>query len=374
MLIASLTWGGAERLLAEFAAGAPSAGIELSVGLLEERDGSPVAPVCERAGWEPCWRRARGGAASIAATPDVRRQLAEVRPDVVHTHLGSADLLGARGALAGDPGRLDHPRGAAARPGTAQQVKERLMSLARRRGQQPAWRCRRRRAPPTWKPAGTPAPAVVTVHNGIAVDPGRGAVERCARSSGSAPRRASRRWSRCCGPARATRSPSRPSPGCCALPAAAAAGRRRRARRAEIERLVAPLGDAALLLGHRTDVLELLGASDVLLHPTNMDAFPTVLLEAGAGGVPVLARAVGGIPEIVEDGRPACWWGAPPSADERGGELARLLADGDLRARLGAAAATRFERLLHRRALGRAAARRLRDGMPNGGPNRRTRS
>lgn len=111
----------------------------------------------------------------------------------------------------------------------------------------------------------------------------------------------------------------------------------------DVRRLVEPLGDAALLLGHRTDVLELLGASDVLLHPTSMDAFPTVLLEAGAAGVPVLATAVGGIPEIVEDERTGLLVDAPPSADRVAAQLERLLGDAELRARLGNAARARFD-------------------------------
>src|SRR6266571_3307138 len=52
-LISSLTWGGAEMLLSEFAAGAPSAGIELSVGYLEDRDGSPGAARLVQRGVEP---------------------------------------------------------------------------------------------------------------------------------------------------------------------------------------------------------------------------------------------------------------------------------------------------------------------------------
>ncbi|HUR82778.1 MAG TPA: glycosyltransferase family 4 protein [Thermoanaerobaculia bacterium] len=54
--------------------------------------------------------------------------------------------------------------------------------------------------------------------------------------------------------------------------------------------------------GHRTDVEELLAGCDVFVHPSLEDAFPTVLLEAMAAGLPVVASNVGGIPEIVVDG------------------------------------------------------------------------
>jgi glycosyltransferase involved in cell wall biosynthesis len=54
--------------------------------------------------------------------------------------------------------------------------------------------------------------------------------------------------------------------------------------------------------GYRTDVNEILAGCDVFVHPSLDDAFPTVLLEAMAAGLPVVASHVGGIPEIVVDG------------------------------------------------------------------------
>lgn len=44
-------------------------------------------------------------------------------------------------------------------------------------------------------------------------------------------------------------------------------------------------------------------ASDVYLHAAHADTFPTVVLEAMGCGLPVIATAVGGIPEQVEPGR-----------------------------------------------------------------------
>ncbi len=54
--------------------------------------------------------------------------------------------------------------------------------------------------------------------------------------------------------------------------------------------------------GYRTDVETLLPGCDLFVHPSLDDAFPTVLLEAMAAGLPVVASNVGGIPEIVTPG------------------------------------------------------------------------
>ena len=54
--------------------------------------------------------------------------------------------------------------------------------------------------------------------------------------------------------------------------------------------------------GYRTDVHTLLSGCDLFVHPSLDDAFPTVLLEAMAASLPVVASNVGGIPEIVVEG------------------------------------------------------------------------
>lgn len=52
--------------------------------------------------------------------------------------------------------------------------------------------------------------------------------------------------------------------------------------------------------GYRTDVDAILAGCDLFVHPSLDDAFPTVLLEAMAASLPVVASNVGGIPEIVD--------------------------------------------------------------------------
>lgn len=61
--------------------------------------------------------------------------------------------------------------------------------------------------------------------------------------------------------------------------------------------------DRVHFLGHRTDMPELMAASDLVVLPSRSEALPTVLMEAAAAGRPVVATRVGGVAEVVEDGR-----------------------------------------------------------------------
>ncbi len=57
-----------------------------------------------------------------------------------------------------------------------------------------------------------------------------------------------------------------------------------------------------LWLGHRNDIASILPGCDLFVLPSLDDAFPTVLLEAMAASLPVVASDAGGIPEIVTPG------------------------------------------------------------------------
>ena len=65
----------------------------------------------------------------------------------------------------------------------------------------------------------------------------------------------------------------------------------------------AQLNGSLVLAGYRADLDRLLPHFDLLALPSYTEGLPNVALEALAARVPVVATCVGGIPEIVEDGR-----------------------------------------------------------------------
>lgn len=62
------------------------------------------------------------------------------------------------------------------------------------------------------------------------------------------------------------------------------------------------LGDRVQLLGYRTDVRDLLAAADLFVLGSAFEGLPVSIMEAMSAGLPVVATAVGGVPEAVEDG------------------------------------------------------------------------
>ena len=63
------------------------------------------------------------------------------------------------------------------------------------------------------------------------------------------------------------------------------------------------LNDAVRFHGWRDDVPDLLGRSDLLVLSSHREGVPHVIREAMFAEVPVVATAVGGVPEAVEDGK-----------------------------------------------------------------------
>jgi glycosyltransferase involved in cell wall biosynthesis len=106
--------------------------------------------------------------------------------------------------------------------------------------------------------------------------------------------------------------------------------------RPEIESHVNRLGlqDCVDYVGAATDVWPLLAEASVFSLPSHYEPLGIAALEAMAAGLPVVATAVGGLREIVEDGRTG-FLVSPTSPDELADRLLRLLTDRDLAERMG---------------------------------------
>jgi glycogen synthase len=78
-------------------------------------------------------------------------------------------------------------------------------------------------------------------------------------------------------------------------------------------------------------MMAVLDAVDVFVHPSSIDAVRSVLLEATAAGVPVVATAMGGRPEIVVHDQTGRLYEAPFDAERLAGELVPGVADGETR-------------------------------------------
>jgi glycosyltransferase involved in cell wall biosynthesis len=109
---------------------------------------------------------------------------------------------------------------------------------------------------------------------------------------------------------------------------------------AEIRRL--GLAERVELAGERDDVPQLLAASDVFVLASRSEGLPVSVLEAMAAELPVAASAVGGLAELVDDGGTGI---LVPAGDEvaLAEALRRLVADPELRRKLGAAGRARAE-------------------------------
>jgi glycosyltransferase involved in cell wall biosynthesis len=85
-----------------------------------------------------------------------------------------------------------------------------------------------------------------------------------------------------------------------------------------------------------------LAGADLLINPTRADNFPQILLETGALGIPAVTTPVGGIPEIVLDGKTGIHC-PMDDTDAFAAALETLLSDAPLRARMSQAARERAE-------------------------------
>ncbi len=113
------------------------------------------------------------------------------------------------------------------------------------------------------------------------------------------------------------------------------------ALREQVERL--GLEGRVRLCGERDDVPALLAEADCFVLSSRSEGLPVSILEAMAAELPVVASAVGGVPELVEDGETG-FLVPPGDPAALADALRRMLTDAELRRRLGAAGRARVER------------------------------
>ncbi len=110
----------------------------------------------------------------------------------------------------------------------------------------------------------------------------------------------------------------------------------------ELEGQAAQLGIARQVhfLGVRTDVPDILAASDAFVLASQYEGNPLCVMEAMAAGRPVIAPRVGGIPELVTSGVEGML--VPPNhAAELADAMEQLLRNAELRSRMGIASTKR---------------------------------
>ncbi|MFD9223272.1 glycosyltransferase family 4 protein [Streptomyces sp. NPDC060064] len=105
-------------------------------------------------------------------------------------------------------------------------------------------------------------------------------------------------------------------------------------QRGALQRRIEAEGLPVRLMGRRDDIGELLAAADVAVLPSRWEARSLLAQEALRLGVPLVATAVGGVPELVGEAAELVPYG---DAAALGGAVARLLGDPGLREELAAA-------------------------------------
>jgi glycosyltransferase involved in cell wall biosynthesis len=102
------------------------------------------------------------------------------------------------------------------------------------------------------------------------------------------------------------------------------------------------LGERVQFWGQRPDVAERLSRVQGALLISNWEGFPLSILEAMRAGLPVIASLVGGVAESVRDGETG-FTVPPKDVAALRDRLRQLLADPDLRARMGQRGRSEYE-------------------------------
>lgn len=96
------------------------------------------------------------------------------------------------------------------------------------------------------------------------------------------------------------------------------------------------------LLGHRQDVLTLIGDADIFVMASRWEGYPVALMEAMACGSAIVATAVGGVPDAIRDGIDGLLVD-PHNPTQLATAIAALVIDPVRRTKLSAAATLRAQ-------------------------------
>jgi glycosyltransferase involved in cell wall biosynthesis len=318
-LIDHFAMGGAEMLLSQFALAAEAAGVRISVACLRSSDDDNPSSVPLHTAGRPPANLNVVGRPDLQALRMVRRHIASVQPQIVHTHLGTSDLLGSLAARSLDipvvstiHGTVWEGREVWLRRSVISRATARTIAVSE--GARQAMLTQRLARPEQ----------VIVIHNGITRSPSPGAGPTVRSELGIATEELLVVMVSSLRPEKRHEL---------AIDAVMSLVDRFPTLRlviagdgplsAQLAARAASTQGRVVMAGMRRDVMSFLDAADVLLHPSAHEAFPTALLEAFGAGVPVIATNVGGIPEIVTS--PELGVLIAPSADSA--ELARVLGD-----------------------------------------------
>jgi glycosyltransferase involved in cell wall biosynthesis len=106
--------------------------------------------------------------------------------------------------------------------------------------------------------------------------------------------------------------------------------------RARLQERARDLEDSVAFLGHVNDPWPLYNAADIFVLPSHSEGSPLVLFEAMAAGLPIVATAVGGVPEVLTDEKTGLLTAAG-STEELASRMLALVNDSQLQSRLGEA-------------------------------------
>jgi len=301
-LIDSLGMGGAERLMPITLAALRRQGFSVRVCALQLRDGNPLAAVLREAGIEvdlvPLSRlRDLSGVARLYA------YLRGQSVDLVHTQLEWSNILGPAMSRALGLPSVATLHNEAELEGKAARRLRLMQFVLRHLSARIICVCEPLRKDEMVR-FGIPAEKLVTLHNGIDLAAFREATpdqRREIRRSFNLPERA---------PVIITVAVLRPQKGVSTMLDAMPEILRRvpdahylivgdGPLRADLTAAAAPFGGRVVFAGLRMDIPAVLQAADLFVLPSLFDPLPTVLMEAMAAGLPIVATAVDGVPEMI---------------------------------------------------------------------------